>query len=247
MAVARSWDQKGARAVVRARDTSAFIEQYASPLFYRRTRALEGDHQVFGNERDFWGRSPSLSLASVSLENFRLSDWFPRTPGVYWSDHGRRVRDEVDSYRTQSDPDLGLIFNPRSKMALIEQGGIGTIRLRHRAIDGEDCWFATAVRGRECSGGIPLAIPHAFIREAKVSWGDTVRLRGTVRALEDAGLDDTAAYVHHAAPIIIFVEEIEGLARKGRNSEPIVITPVVLFGDRDSESEQRMRPDWGGD
>ncbi|HEX5720241.1 MAG TPA: hypothetical protein VF179_29065 [Thermoanaerobaculia bacterium] len=120
-------------------------------------------------------------------------------------------------------------------MDLIEDGGIGTIRLRPRRIDDEDCWLATALTGIECHCGVPLAIPDALLREEGIRWGDQVNLRGRVRFLQDAGLDDTAAYVHHARPLIVFVEELKGMATR-RSREPIIITPVALFEAEDPDS-----------
>jgi len=114
-------------------------------------------------------------------------------------------------------------------MGLIEGGGIGTIRLQPRRIDDTDRWLATAVKGEQCAGGIPLAVPDALMREGKATWGDTVNVVGTVRALKDIGLDDTAASVHHASPIVVMVDQIEGVSTRRRGTDPIVVTPVVLF------------------
>jgi len=119
-------------------------------------------------------------------------------------------------------------------MALIEGGGIGTVRLLPRRIDGDVCWFATALTGVMCHGGIPLAIPDALLCSAGVNWGDRCNLRGRVRFLRDAGLDAAASRVHHARPLIVFVEELEGLAHQ-RSAEPITITPVALFANRDPD------------
>jgi hypothetical protein len=55
--------------------------------------------------------------------------------------------------------------------------------------------------------------------------------RGQVRFLQDAGLDDPAAYVHHAAPAIVFVEELESWPEAKKSTAPIVISPVALFDE----------------
>ena len=134
---------------------------------------------------------------------------------------------------------LGPIVDPQSKMSLIEEGGIGTIRLRPRRIDDTDCWLATAVRGKHCAGGIPLAIADALIREGNVTWGDTVDIYGTGRFLQDVGLKDTAAAVHHANPVIVCVEKIEGRPKRKQLTEPAIITPVALFKDEASSETPR--------
>jgi hypothetical protein len=92
-------------------------------------------------------------------------------------------------------------------------------------------------------GGIPLALPDLFLREAKITWGDKATIYGQVRFLQDAGLEDTAAYVHHASPIIVFVEKIEAQPRHKRARDTITITPVALFetASPDPQVEYRQR------
>ena len=93
--------------------------------------------------------------------------------------------------------------------------------------------MATAVTGDFCHCGVPLAIPNRLLRTAGVTWGDRVVLEGRVRFLQDTGLDDTASSVHHASPLVVFVDDIRGL-KSARQSKPIVITPVALFEPTDS-------------
>jgi len=243
----REWDETGARATVRAKDPGSFLDQHTAPLFYSRTRPANGAHQTFERDEDFWAKSRELVFSSVCLSEFRLTDWFPRAPGIYWSRYGVRAREDTWSGGATDDPELGRIFNPRSKMGLIEEGGIGTIRLRPRRIDNTDCWFATAVKGLQCAGGVPLAVPDSLVREARVTWGETVTIHGQVRFLEDVGLEDTAASVHHASPVLVFVDTIEGASRRKQSTDPIVITPVVLFGEASSSNVRPKRHHWGGD
>jgi hypothetical protein len=238
------WDKEGVRAATSAQQPDRFVRQHAAPLLYHPTLPAKGNTKEFSAEEDFWEKSKSITFASVCLDRFRLTDWFPRAPGVYWSRRGISARQAAWSHNTTNDPELGQIFAPRSKMALIEDGGIGTIRLRPRRIDGTDCWLATAVNGVQCAGGIPLALPNTFLQQGDVSWGDTVVIRGTVRFLQDAGLDDTAAYVHHASPLIIFVEEIDAVSRRQKSMRPVIVSPVALF---DALSGERRTRDWGGE
>jgi hypothetical protein len=237
-----SWLANGAHAATPATGSEGFIAQYVLPLFFRRTTDYvlsrlfrrpksvlgEGKSENIFSEEQFWDESGKIQLAAVNLNRFRLTDWFPRAPGVYGSKNGRKARANVFTEGYETDPILGNYFSPRSKFFLIEVGGIGAIRLRPRRIDNSDCWLGTALVGSECHGGIPLAIPDTLLRRSGVIWGDQVNLRGRVRYLQDAGLRDVAASVHHARPLIVFVEEMEGVA-SGRGQAPIVITPVSLF------------------
>jgi hypothetical protein len=84
-----------------------------------------------------------------------------------------------------------------------------------------------------------LLIPHTFIREGAIEWGDSANIVGTVRFLQDAELHDVAASVHHASPVIIFVERLEGRSSRARERD-LIITPVALF-DMSSSSDSMGR------
>jgi|GEM_PF-4463425 len=236
------WQEKGARATIRARHTERFIDEHVQPLLMRRTVA-SGSAQAFQpiiSEKQFWRESDKTLLAAVLLDGFRITDWFPRAPGVYWSSHAQNARENVWAGPSNADAELGRYYSPDSKMNLIEEGGIGTIRLRPRKIDSENCWLATALTGDKCHAGIPLAIPYSLLNQANVRWGDRVLIEGRVRFLQDAGLEETAARVHHARPLIIFVDKLRGLAIE-RSNKPIVITPVALFETNDQYLHRRER------
>jgi hypothetical protein len=230
-------------------EEEGILNEYLAPLFYRRTGGwgrgwpprLDGGEgkfsyqrhgKQFSSEEQFWNEGGNIALGSVSLNRFRITDWFPRTPGVYWSQRAQMARQEVQ-VRTHADAELGECFSPYSKTTLIN-AGIGTIRLRPRMIDGVECWLATALTGAECQGGIPLAIPDSVRREAGVDWGDRVNVHGHVRFLQDAGLEEIAISVHHAYPLIVLVHKLEGVENR-RSQDPIIITPVALFKYSDAD------------
>lgn len=225
------WDEGGARAAIRAMRPSLFIKQYLSPLFFRKTKPSKRPQHVgpLISEDQFWGQSGDVMFGSVHLKGFRITDWFPRSPGVFWSKHARWARDEVYASRPESDPELGLIYTPESKMGLIEGGGIGTIRLRPRSVDETLCWFGTAVKSDHCHVGIPLAIPDTLLQESAIHWGDTVDLKGRVKFLQDVGLEDVGHEVSGVRPILVVVDELRGVAIRRKPETPIIITPVALF------------------
>src|ERR1051325_8656336 len=119
----------------RAERPGLFVEQQVTPLFFGRTRPATGNHQQFGDERHFWEQCEKLPLKTVQLKGLRVCDWLPRAPGVFWSHDGIYAREySFRHHHITNDPELGLIVNPQAKMSLIEEGGLGTIRLRPRRI-----------------------------------------------------------------------------------------------------------------
>jgi len=238
-----AWYRGRARVTTYANNANRFVREHITPLFYGLfgRNAQRSDIQDVISEDQFWDMSGRLLYDGIRLKRFKLTDWFPRAPGVYSSSHAQRVRARVWSTEPMSDPVLGAYFSPSLKGDLIQEGGIGSIRLRPRRIAGEDYWLATALIGLECHGGIPLAIPARLLRDRSVNWGDWIYAEGQVRYLQDAGLDDIAPSVHHARPLVLFVDTLRGVAT-GQLDEPILITPVALFNeDKDLSELQHER------
>ncbi len=232
------WDETGARAAIRASRPSLFIQQYLLPLFFGTTKLSRRPKHAepLVSEEQFWGQTGDVMFGSVHLKGFRITDWFPRSPGVFWSIRARLAREEVYGNRPESDPELGLIYTPESKMGLIEGGGIGTIRLRPRRVDETLCWFGTAVKSEHCHVGIPLAVPDTLLQKSSIQWGDTVDIKGRVRFLQDVGLEDVGHEIAGVRPILVLVDELRGITTRRKSETPIIITPVALF-QTDGEQE----------
>lgn len=231
------WDRPGSFSVAAASKPLQFLRQVFAPLICPRPGATSVAREcTYHSEQEFWEQGAGLPLTRVRLKDIRITDWFPRAPGIYWSPRGIAAR-SLFHESVNEDPALGRYFRPASKLALVEEGGLGTIRLRPRRLDGVDCWFATALDGPQCAGGIPLAIPHELMERAGAQWGCTTTLRGQVRYLVDVGMDQVASAVRHAPPIIVLVDEIERV--HGRmNPSPLHVSPVVLFR-QDEATHQR--------
>ncbi len=71
-----------------------------------------------------------------------------------------------------------------------------------------------------------------------VEWGDRVTVEGRVRFLKDAGLDDAASEVHHARPVIVFVDKLSGVTTKDTLWIRIIISPVALFEHVDKDKHR---------
>jgi hypothetical protein len=225
------WEADGARATLRAEEPRVFVAQHLSPLFFKNTEAPSTSRRdkEFVSEADFWNKSEQPVFGVVRLTGFKITDWFPRAPGVFWSERARMARETVFASEPEQDAQLGKFYSPQSKMGLIENGGIGTIRLRPRQIDGVYCWLATALTGINCHTGIPLAIPENLLLSSGLKWGDKADLVGRIRFLQDAGLADIANSIKGSRPLILFVESLVAIRQSELGRRKLVITPVVLF------------------
>lgn len=237
---AGAWERLDHPSAVQVFNPKLFIRQYLAPLFIGGTESANAYavDRTIGHEVEFWETAQDDLFEVVNLSQFIVTDWFPRAPGIFWTNTAKRARDLVFQDGVESDPQLGQFYKPTSKVALIEQGGLGTIRLRPRTIDGVDCWLATALKDRFCHAGIPLAVPELLIRNAGIRWGDVVDIVGRVRFLHDAGLTEIADAVHDTRPLIVFVDKILKW-RVPNLHNTVAITPVVLFGPARQQPDER--------
>jgi hypothetical protein len=236
-----------------ASNAPGFLRQYTAPLWMQVAPPSQNvrDDRVFRNESDFWKSAQRHLLATVRLEGFRLSDWFPRAPGVGFSSranaihaewyadwptladmraHAEKSKLEHLAFMLKFDPHEEYVRKAGLAHRMIEEGGLGTIRLLPRRLDGDDYWFGTAVACGIVDLGIPVAIPASCMERSAASWGDMVNMTGKVRLLVDAGLDVVAEQVHHAPPVLVFVEEITVTKTTRDHLEPrMQIRPVVLL------------------
>ena len=113
---------------------------------------------------------------TLQLTNFLLCDWFPRSPGLYYTDKALLARQEAqhsrvfapesigetnleNQYRVADDaPDFTHIFNPYGKLSMLK-GGVGSVRLREKEIGGGVVWFMAASQTPVAHEGFPVALP----------------------------------------------------------------------------------------
>ena len=147
------------------------IEKVIGPLFgslsaylnlpaYMKIKYAEKTHgkHTYFREEDYWRdaigqgfhRPAQQNLKHgdvIELQAFDLSEWFPRAPGSFWTQHGSDLRHKARR-EMESQTSTIWIFTPKGKEFMIH-GGIGTLRLASQpTLDG-----ATPAQGspsREC-------------------------------------------------------------------------------------------------
>jgi hypothetical protein len=80
----------------------------------------EADVAVSSNQ-EFWdlvtARQRRIGLKWIKLDGFSLLDWFPRSPGLYYTNDARKARYEARNYLTMQDD--CLVYEPRGKVHMI--------------------------------------------------------------------------------------------------------------------------------
>jgi hypothetical protein len=141
---------------------------------------------------------------TLSLERFLLFEWFPRAPGLYFTDEGRSARQMARQFlrRVQvprntatqqlsalrKDREFLDIYDPYGKISMLK-GGVGCIRLRSKLLDGGKAWFLSASSTGVAHEGFPVAIPdhtyQRYIDSVKRAGALRCTLRGKLQFLPD--------------------------------------------------------------
>lgn len=130
---------------------------------------------VYKSNEDFWRDVRNWQVSAgmkIVLRDFRLLDWFPRAPGLYYTPDAEWVRagalnfihygfgnSPIRDHAEQRDHDYTVVLTPQGKLSML-QGGVGSIRLKPASIFGEPHWLMTASSDGVVHTGIPVALPR---------------------------------------------------------------------------------------
>jgi hypothetical protein len=176
----------------------------------------------FKNNVYFWSFlinekfSPSR-LRWVKLVDFKIIDWFPRTPGLYHTTTGRISREIAIKYESGFD-----FYEPAGKSYMVG-GGIGTIRFKPTVIEGVESWLCTATSDEYCHTGIPIAIPSELM--PKVEQDYTYIIHGQAKFIPNL-LEPYFRHWVNIPQMYILVDSIEKSRCDWRR---VYITPMVFF------------------
>ena len=120
---------------------------------YSKYNAISGDEifwtKIFANE---------LKIGDyVRLLNFQLSPWFPRKPGIYWTQTAKEAREKAFRSRVAKIENGVIVFDRYGKNLMVELGGIGSVNFRKD----RDNILVTAT----CSGNTDQGVPILMSRE----------------------------------------------------------------------------------
>ena len=188
--------------------------------------AREKDVAVRSNQ-EFWdlvkANQRRIGLKWVKFDGFSLLDWFPRSPGLYYTDLASHARYEARQYlRVREDC---LVYEPQGKVHMIN-GGVGSLRFKPIRILNEDCWLCTATSDSYCHTGIPLALPNELFINWDYDYEYVFEVIGQIRYVPEL-LEEYYSHLSKVPQFYILVVSIKRLRRR-RNS-PCLITPLVFF------------------
>ncbi|MEV1073867.1 hypothetical protein [Micromonospora parva] len=199
-----------------------------------------GNHRNFPTTTEFWQSLLSENVRAshtVTLEDVLLSEWFPRSPGLFHTEEAERWREYADDHLMMLTAEQQAVYdatrppNPRifdlyGKIDML-RGGIGCVRLNRKLTSEGHLWFMSASTGRSADEGVPVALAddtYAQHIEYLSEYGVLpCSLTGTLVVMPDFLLTLYRGYVR-VPRVYLRVEEIRP------NQEPTVLAdgpPVV--------------------
>ena len=161
-------------------------------------RRYTRNHDVWS---DIIGQQISAGT-EITLERFQVMDWFPRSPGLFYTPNAEWARNEAfqhlhggfaesptrDHATERGQHDYTVVFTPEGKLSML-QGGIGAVRLKPVQIFGEPHWLVTASSDGVTHTGIPLALPRKLfaplLRQIRNHGAAPATVRGELEFVPD--------------------------------------------------------------
>jgi hypothetical protein len=169
----------------------------------------------------------------VTLEHVHVFEWFPVAPGKFHTPKAKRERQMA--YRLMERTAGGEVYySPLGKASMV-RGGVGTVRLRPRQIDGEPHYFMTASSNGVCHEGFPILVPRRFyglLKPRMLHDGAVpVTLSGEMRYVPQ----DTVTFTgqNREVPLLyLHVDDLEILPAPRSGVTGYLITVAVTFVGR---------------
>lgn len=227
------------------------IGNYLSPP----EKARVQPDQIFASNQILWDAilfERLRSTSTIKLEDFFLFEWFPRSPGLYYTDQAKWSREDALRYTVEYPissqlkgiddahkigdqsfiPDFMRIFDPYGKIQML-RGGIGSIRLKDRVIDGtEHVWFMTASSTNTAHEGFPIALPdhlyQHYIDQIATRGVAPCTIIGKLRFVPDTLNTLYQDYIG-VPQLYLLVEEVKPSTRKLNRDEVPRVSVAVMF------------------
>ena len=189
--------------------------------------STQGADVAVSSNQDFWdlviAKGRRISLNWIKLDGFSILDWFPRSPGMYYTCSAHKAREEARNHLRALEN--CLVYEPQGKIHMIN-GGLGSLRFKHARILNEDCWLCTATSDSYCHTGVPLAIPSDLFDNWNFDYENIFEITGQIRFVSDL----LEPYYSHMSGIPQFYIHVERINRLDRHSNfPCLISPFVFF------------------
>lgn len=228
-------------------DVQGMVETQLDPLGLRLPPedGPGGADRVYNDNETLWKGILEERLrarVTITLQDFYLTEWYPRAPGLYWTEHASWARYEAQQYLLHQDPAYGQnvprregrtlrVFDPYGKGKLLD-GGYGCLRLQPQPTPQGELWFWCASSSTVTHQGFPVALSDdvydQVIDEVSTNGFARCTLIGKLQFLPDTLFSFLRGY-RDVPRLYLLVNEIRPPATQAQPEKSISVTGAVSF------------------
>ncbi|MBA0885497.1 hypothetical protein GTZ96_017545 [Flavobacterium sp. BBQ-18] len=206
------------------------------------------DLKFFSNN-DFWSQALISKLYAgqiIKLQNFKMLEWIPNSPGLFHTQFGRIERERAFERHFEKERRKGnghieqhiIELRPGDKRSMVK-GGIGSLRLGPKKIDDNLQYIMCATsNGVSHEGIVVLLKPEHYsdvITEIKANKNPTVNITGRIMILPKELSLISNEYNREVPKFYIEVEEIELL--KNDNPNQGLVSVAITYTNEEEIKE----------
>ncbi|CAO3399389.1 hypothetical protein [Azospirillum palustre] len=233
-------------------DTAIFFEGHFSSLKLVESNPQESGrpHSTsdFTSNNYLWDAVMDERIRSghrLHLRGFYVMEWLPRSPGLFFTEQGRRARRQAEKFiidkrsrRLTGISDHYTVYDPYGKSSML-RGGIGCVRLKDINLNGSKYWMFTATSNAVAHEGLPIAVPH----EAYSCIIDQIAQEGAAFC-EISGVIDFAPErllslynQAHIPQVVLYVDNIRSIGH-ARLERPEVTAGIMFESEYEGRASQ---------
>lgn len=199
-------------------------------LFERARRGAASYRDESALWADALQRGTLYETQRLSLKDMLLMDWIPRSPGLYHSTDAAQARANA-LQRVVGTEGGTVILDPVGKAGMV-WGGVGSLRLAMKTIDGRPTKFLCATSSGRAHRGFVVAVSaENYARVAQ----DLARngaapcdLTGELR-IATPGSGIAARFATGIPRLYLDADEVTPITDRSRERPPLDVTPAVTF------------------
>lgn len=161
---------------------------------------------------------------SIRLEGFHIMEWTPSSPGRYFTSDAAKAREKAKEYVSYT----GNEYLPLGKVNMM-LGGVGSVRLKGRTLDGQRHYFLGATSTGISHQGIPIIVPESqyssIVEILAQAGGCYSNIIGQLRVMPPEL--SLIAYERSVPKYAIFAQSIEVIERSPSNL--LLATASVMY------------------
>lgn len=206
------------------------------------------DKVIYDNS-DFWNKALTSNLYAgqiIKLQNFKMLEWIPISPGLFHTQFARNERDyamrrhfenEIRKGSEQIDPHF-IELRPGDKRSMVK-GGIGSLRLGPKKIEGNLKHIICASSNGVSHEGIVVLLESEhysnIIAEIRAKKNPTVNITGRIMLLPKELSLISYEYNRDVPKFYVEVEELTLL--KNDNPDQGVVSVAITYASEEALKE----------